>query len=364
MNTYGDGHQALSWEQFKALPMGKGDFLISATHAEWNEAQQMVVLVFADNEIVPLVDVVRHCIDKGVLKMLFLGCEVSHAAEPLASLLRCDPSIARPADRNGGYQGLDITVVGAKGETVSELNREAGLLFMDDCVSLRNGAKAANAMQTYSVQPQFTVGWDKALRQLSVAQRTELTADQLDPGLTPEQSKALKKSLLLMHLNGDNDVEIDKLLTLHRVSADVLFYGGTSALKVASDLGRLKAATCLMDRGANIDHTDDDGETSLYGAALFGHSALVAELLTRGADLHKATLPALRTRTPLHAASARGDAEIVQMLLDKGANAAAQDLGGASAADLAQAAGHPRLAQRLRDWAAAQAGTALPLAPP
>ena len=360
MERYGDGKQSLNWEAFKTLGMGSGDLIVFDSHAHLSEELHMVLLEFGDGEYVPLVDVVRHCIANGVLKMLLLGCEVSLAADPLANLLRSDPTIPRPADREGGYKGLDITVVGPKQETVGVLNRQAGLLFLDDCGSLLTGAKPATAMHTHSVQPQFTVGWDGARRQLAVAHRAALTADQIDTDLTAEQAKAFMESLLLMHVSTNSDAEVEELLILHGVSANARVDKGASVLNLACSSGHLKVAKKLLDHGADIDHKDDDGASSLYTAAWDGRSDLVEMLLERGANFEQTTLPVVGSATALHAASQRGHAEIVQLLLDKGANTAAQTERGSSAARLAEIAGHPHIAQRLRDWAAARTDAAPP----
>ncbi|RYG19769.1 ankyrin repeat domain-containing protein [bacterium] len=42
--------------------------------------------------------------------------------------------------------------------------------------------------------------------------------------------------------------------------------------------------TALLDRGVDIDAEDDDGQTPLHEAAVYGHEELVELLLSRGAD--------------------------------------------------------------------------------
>ena len=63
----------------------------------------------------------------------------------------------------------------------------------------------------------------------------------------------------------------------------------------------------LLDRGALINHADDDGETSLFVACYNGHIALAELLLDRGALINQANEGG---RTPLLVACKVGHREI------------------------------------------------------
>ena len=73
----------------------------------------------------------------------------------------------------------------------------------------------------------------------------------------------------------------------------------------------------LIDKGANIDATDDLGRTPLYLAALHGYGDVVDLLLAKGANAKKGA-SWKGYDTPLHVASAQGHEEIVRHLVARG----------------------------------------------
>lgn len=181
MKAYGDGGQGLSWEGLQRLDIRPGDFVICMFKTHWDQDLQRVMLHLREGEAAPQVDVARLFFEKGALKQLLLGCSLDLAADPLLNRWRSDPTIPRPADSDGGYEGLDITVVGQATETLTALNQDAAALFLADCGSQRTNPGSGVALETRSVQPMFTMGWDSAQRQLTVAQRAALTVATLDP---------------------------------------------------------------------------------------------------------------------------------------------------------------------------------------
>lgn len=181
MKAYGDGGEDLSWEGLQRLDIRPGDFVICMFKTHWNQDLQRVMLHLREGEAAPLVDVARLLFEKGALKQLLLGGSLGLAADPLLNRWRSDPTIPRPADSDGGYHGLDITVVGQDMGTLTALNQDAAALFLEDCGSQRTDPGSDVALETRSVQPMLTMGWDSAQRQLTVARRAALTVETLDP---------------------------------------------------------------------------------------------------------------------------------------------------------------------------------------
>ncbi|KAA0170630.1 hypothetical protein FNF28_01392 [Cafeteria roenbergensis] len=64
---------------------------------------------------------------------------------------------------------------------------------------------------------------------------------------------------------------------------------GVTALIVAAEHGHKDTVELLLDRGADLEATDDDGSTALVFAASGGHKDTVELLLDRGADLELRT---------------------------------------------------------------------------
>ncbi|MFO0547305.1 MAG: ankyrin repeat domain-containing protein [Polyangiaceae bacterium] len=122
------------------------------------------------------------------------------------------------------------------------------------------------------------------------------------------------------------------LATLERakLGPDVSLEYGRSLLGVAAEGRREAVVLALLERGATVDATDDNGRTPLFWAA-WGPTpnlGLVQLLLDRGAD------PNRRTRfdgTPLHSAVMWEDAEVVAALVRAGADPEEKEASGRSA---------------------------------
>ena len=60
--------------------------------------------------------------------------------------------------------------------------------------------------------------------------------------------------------------------------------GGSSPLITASLFGKTEMAKALIDAGANINFTNNEGSTALHTAAFFCRTEIVQMLLDKGAD--------------------------------------------------------------------------------
>lgn len=85
-----------------------------------------------------------------------------------------------------------------------------------------------------------------------------------------------------------------------------------------------------------------DGHTGLGLAIYFKHPEIARELIQRGADVNQASKNAMGV-APIHAAAAAGDAEMVQLLLQSGADKDAKQASGHTALDSAKMSGREDL---------------------
>ena len=89
-------------------------------------------------------------------------------------------------------------------------------------------------------------------------------------------------------------------------------------LQIAAEVGNLDQLKSLLQNGNNVNSTDNRGRTPLYNAALCGHEDMVDYLLNHGADPNKGASWKGNQR-PIHVAAMYGHVEIIQDLLRHGA---------------------------------------------
>ena len=120
---------------------------------------------------------------------------------------------------------------------------------------------------------------------------------------------------------------------------------GFTPLMAGAAKGYLDIVMILLDNGADPTIRADDGTTALYLAAQNGHSAVVAVLESRGADLE-----AKRSNsgaTPLHAAAQEGHLEVLKALLGHGVAHEPRLRTGETPLHLASGKGHWRVLEAL-----------------
>ena len=110
---------------------------------------------------------------------------------------------------------------------------------------------------------------------------------------------------------------------------------GRAALGVAAYAGHVDVVRVLMQAGADVNHVDDGGFTALFIAIFRLETTIVLELLAVE-DIELETR-ALLGRTPLILASGLGLMDVVDRLIQKGADVAARDDVGRSALHWARA---------------------------
>ena len=115
----------------------------------------------------------------------------------------------------------------------------------------------------------------------------------------------------------------------------------------AADAGDRETLLALLDSGANIDQKGQYYRyTPLQWAAWSGHTDIVQLLIEKGADVN-AESGYVFGHTPLHAAAYRGHVEIVEILLENGADPTIDDAWGLTAAKLAKNEGQTKIARIL-----------------
>jgi adenosylhomocysteine nucleosidase len=145
----------------------------------------------------------------------------------------------------------------------------------------------------------------------------------------------------------------DDEASVRRLSPD-----GFTALHLAAFFGKPEVARMLLDAGASVDTytTNDFANQALHAAAAGRHLEVCRVLVAAGADVNATQHDGY---TPLHEAAQHGDVEMVELFLSAGADPSLRVAEG-TPADLAEAAGHPDVARRLREVAATRVGPSAP----
>ncbi len=105
---------------------------------------------------------------------------------------------------------------------------------------------------------------------------------------------------------------------------------GRTPLNLSAEIGNKEIARALIDRGADIDLSDSEYRSPMHHAAARGDADMVRLLLERGSTTINDTSRARRGGfeggwTPLHLAVLNSWPEVVQLLLDHGADLEARD---------------------------------------
>eukprot|EP01036_Dinobryon_divergens_P035212 gene35212-45603_t len=112
---------------------------------------------------------------------------------------------------------------------------------------------------------------------------------------------------------------------------------GRTALHKASKKGRTDICLYLIEKGADLTLTDNDGSTALHFACRGGHRETCSVLLKKGANSNAKINDG---STVLHLASRIGDTLTCSLFLDNGANSNAEKQDGSTPLHLASQGGH------------------------
>ncbi len=109
----------------------------------------------------------------------------------------------------------------------------------------------------------------------------------------------------------------------------------------------LEMIEMMLKNGVDVKATDNDGISALDMAIKFKRKDLIPFFIEKGIDLNSTTRKS--GILPLLLASCFNDTEMVQMLLDSGADIDATDAGGMSAKDYAKKLGQKRMVAFLNE---------------
>lgn len=327
VKTYGDGRRNLTWEGLKKLRIPPGDSVALVGHMQWDPGIGRLTVRLGDEDSVPLTDVVKLLLEKGVLNIFLTGCDIGRATEPLWQRLLNDPHIRRSVA--GGYEGLRITMVGNETSNVTSLGLDAVRLWLQDGATQRNRGVAGNALERLSVMGVCTLKGRGT--HLDYAERGVLDADSL-PGLTLAEAARVKGQLLLVHALGGNLDAVTHLVRQHGVDPNFLGGDGAAALHIALVNGHSAVTRFLLEQPGLEIGRPLEGSTPLMLASSLGDAEAVEALLRKRA---RCDANDENGWTPLHFACENGHRKVVQQLLAAGADRGALTKDGETPQDLA-----------------------------
>ena len=183
--------------------------------------------------------------------------------------------------------------------------------------------------------------------------RTDLVFDLLDAGLPADHCDEHGVSLM-QQCAYYGDVSGVRFLMARGASLTLL--GDDLGLGGASFHGHWQLCEFLLENGADVNQTEESGETALHNALSKPdrviYDRVVEVLLAKGADVNAKTKPGIETgafmrdcRTkgecPLHRAAAFGGVETIRMLVSAGAQLDTRDANGETPLSWASWYGRP-----------------------
>lgn len=200
--------------------------------------------------------------------------------------------------------GADPTAKGPAGKT--PLHESAGAAVVDALIA---GGVEANARSDAGWTPLHRIAWSGNAAAVQALLKYRVNVDARDKlGTTP-----------LIYAACSGDIETVSALIQAGANLEIADGDGT-ALSAACMYGHAGAARVLLDAGAKLPAAKSTS-SSIISAATWGSVDLVEQLLAAGADVNSRTADGMST---LMVAATQHNTEVVQLLLDRGANASLQ----------------------------------------
>jgi len=170
------------------------------------------------------------------------------------------------------------------------------------------------------------------------------------------EAVCIDEALPIMALNicGTGTKRLQTWLTVSMISPYRSSYFGMTNLMITSHFGLVLLVQLLLNKGANLSDTDEQGRTALHWAALQGHEPVTQLLLDREANVSATNK---RGMTALHCAAREGHEPVTRLLLNKGAKPSATMKQGWTALHLAASRGYEPVTRLLLDKGAKPSAT-------
>jgi len=178
-----------------------------------------------------------------------------------------------------------------------------------------------------------------ALMEASIMGHTKIVEFLVSSGAEVDAAASSEVTALWLAAS-EGKAEVMKILLDRMADAKNTRVDGITALMTASVGGHLEAVKLLLENGADVTATDKDGLTCLMNAAENGNVEVLKALVQHADD--KSFLDTISSTgyNALTIASAHGHANVIEFLVEAGANVGAVDENGVTALMYAAASNH------------------------
>jgi ankyrin repeat protein len=213
------------------------------------------------------------------------------------------------------------------------MNRERRAILNTIVLSAVFGLGAAQAATPAEVASFFRAVQIDDARTVKAMLAATINPNQVNPiGGEPGLVLALREQSMRV---------FEVLLAHPETRLEAAAINGNTALMMAAYKGNLPAAQALLAKGARVSRA---GWTPLHYAAAAGADDIARLLLERRAQIDAESSLVSGKYTPLMMAAREGRESTVRLLLEAGADARRKNSEDLTAAQIAERAGHPRIA--------------------